>query len=132
MSVGIQLFGPLAQDYARFRPGYPSGVLDTIVHECGLTRDWVIADVGSGTGNLARLFLEDRYQVICVEPNREMRQAAEHLLGSYDGFRMVDGSAERIPIDENGADLVTVGQAIHWFDIESARTEFRRILRPDG
>jgi SAM-dependent methyltransferase len=77
---GAEVFTPLAADYARYRPGYPPELLDEIVAVCGMQPTWRIADIGSGTGNLARLFLQAGYPVAGVEPNREMREAAECLL----------------------------------------------------
>lgn len=130
MTDGTEVFAPLADDYAKYRPGYPTEVLDELVRECGLARDWAIADIGSGTGNLARLFLKAGYGVAGVEPNREMREAGERLLAAYPSFLSLDGTAESIPLDALSVDLITVGQAIHWFDIDRARAEFRRILRP--
>ncbi|MHB9133562.1 MAG: class I SAM-dependent methyltransferase [Armatimonadota bacterium] len=132
MSKGIELFSPLAEDYARYRPGYPAEVLDELRRVCGLAPDWVVADIGSGTGNLARLFLTAGHQVVGVEPSREMREAGERLLAGYPNFRSIDGTAESIPLAAQSVDLITVGQALHWFDADVARTEFQRILRPGG
>lgn len=132
MSKPTEVFASLADDYAQYRPGYPTGVLDELARACGLTRDSVIADIGSGTGNTARLFLASGYRVIGVEPNKEMREAGDRLLASYASFHILDGAAERIPLETQSVDLITVGQALHWFDVESARVEFLRILRPDG
>lgn len=132
MIKGTEVFAPLADDYARYRPGYPTEVLDELVRACELTSDWIIADIGSGTGNPARLFLEAGHQVIGVEPNREMREAGERLLAAYPCFHSLDGAAERIPLDALSVDLITVGQALHWFDADCARAEFQRILRPGG
>lgn len=131
MSAG-DMFAPLADDYAAYRPGYPRQVVDELVRTCALTRHWSVADIGSGTGNAARLFLEAGCRVTGVEPNREMREAGERLWKSCPGFVSIDGAAERIPIGTHSVDLVTVGQALHWFDVDRAGAEFRRILRPDG
>ena len=132
MLKNTEVFGPLAGDYARYRPGYPAEVVEELVRVCGLNQNWIIADIGSGTGNSARPFLETGYQVIAVEPNREMRKAGEHLLSAYPNFRSLDGAAESIPLDDQSIDMIVVGQAIHWFDIDKTRAEFKRILRPNG
>lgn len=132
MSTGIEIFTPLANDYARYRPGYPAEVLSALETTCGLTPDWVVADIGSGTGKLADLFLAAGHRVIGVEPNREMRLEGERLLAGHSNFHSLDGTAESIPIEANSVDLVAVGQALHWFDVDKARTEFRRVLRPGG
>ena len=117
-------------DYACGRPSYPSGLLDVLRECCGLDPSWVVADVGSGTGNLTRLFLAAGHAVEAIEPNREMREAAERSLGGCPGFRSLDGRAEATGLDPASVDLVAAGQAFHWFDREAARREFGRILRP--
>ena len=132
MTNGIELFGPLAEDYSRYRPGYPAGLVDELVRLCSLTGDWVIADIGSGSGNLARVFLEAGHRVFAVEPNKAMREAGERQLADYPLLTSLQGTAERVPLDGRSVDLVCVGQALHWFDVDRARAEFRRILRPGG
>lgn len=132
MVKGKELFSQLAEDYARYRPSYPQGVLDELVRGCGLTPDWVIGDIGSGTGNPAKLFLENGNKVFGVEPNREMRKFCERFLAEYPNFHILDGAAEDIPVESGSVDLITVGQAFHWFNVDSALTEFRRIIRSGG
>jgi SAM-dependent methyltransferase len=68
------------ENYIKYRPGYPGGMIETLVKECGLTKDSIVADIGSGTGILSGLFLKNGNRVFGVEPNREMREAGERLL----------------------------------------------------
>jgi SAM-dependent methyltransferase len=127
-----QRFSDRVEDYVRYRPGYPRAVLDVLRQEIGLTPDWVVADIGSGTGISARLFLENGNPVVGVEPNGAMRHAGEELLGGWPGFRSVDGTAEDTGLGPASVDLVAVAQAFHWFDPATAGREFARILRPAG
>ena len=131
MSDSTSRFSNRVEHYVRWRPSYPDGVVTELVRACGLDRDWKIADVGSGPGNLARLFLDFGAAVIGVEPNREMREAGDRLLSSQTTFRSVDGTAEATTLPDASVDLVTAGQAFHWFDVSKARREFARILRGD-
>jgi len=119
-------------DYVRYRPRYPAGVVDILAAEAGLQPQSIVADIGSGTGFSAEPFLRNGNRVIGIEPNREMRQAGEQLLASYPSFRSVDGSAEATTLADASVDFVLAGQAFHWFDRARARAEFARILRPDG
>ncbi len=98
----------------------------------GLTAAHVVADVGSGTGILAKLFLDNGSVVYGVEPNAAMRQAAEASLASYEHFHSVAGRAEATTLKPDQADYVVAGQAFHWFQAEEARVEFRRILKHGG
>lgn len=125
-------FSQTVADYLRYRPSYPQEVLQVMVKDCGLKPDAVIADVGSGTGFLARLFLEHANIVYGVEPNPEMRIAGEHYLQAYPGFISVNGTAEATTLPNESVDFVTVGTAFHWFDAEKTKLEFQRILKVPG
>lgn len=125
-------FSSRVANYVRYRPGYPPDVLQTLKSECGLTSVAVIADVGSGTGFLAKLFLENQNRVYGIEPNKEMREAGETVLKEFVRFVSIAGTAEATTLPERSVDFVTAGQAAHWFDAVRARREFVRILKPGG
>ena len=125
-----RLFSNRAENYAKYRPSYPQAVLECLRDECGLTPTHTVADIGSGTGILSELFLKNGNPVFCVEPNDEMRAMAETLLSHYPNFSSVDGTAEATTLPDDSVDLVTAGQALHWFDRSKAKIEFGRISRP--
>jgi SAM-dependent methyltransferase len=127
-----QRFSSRVEAYARYRPSYPHGTLDLLQRECGLTASCKIADVGSGTGLLARLFLAFGCEVTGVEPNPGMRGAGERLLSAEPRFHSVEGRAETTTLPDSSVDFVTAGQAFHWFEPAAARAEFQRILKPAG
>ena len=132
MLNSTQRFSNRVENYVKYRPGYPPAIVALLAAECGLRPEAVIADVGSGAGNLARLFLDNGNRVYGVEPNQEMRQAGELLLGGNPRFTSVDGAAEATTLPDASVDFVTAGQAFHWFDPQPARHEFGRILKPGG
>jgi SAM-dependent methyltransferase len=125
-------FSSRVENYVRFRPSYPSALIDWLHDDCGLRKDALVADVGSGTGKLAELFLANGNRVFGIEPNREMRLAGELLLNKIQNFSSFDGSAEATTLPNQSVDFVTAGQAFHWFDRGKAREEFLRILKPNG
>jgi SAM-dependent methyltransferase len=125
-------FSGRAAHYARWRPPFPREIVDILAREIGLTPAWRITDVASGTGAVARLFLENGNEVWGVEPNAEMRSVGEQALAGFPRFHSVDAVAEATTLPAASVDLVTVGRALHWLDIPRARAEFRRILRPPG
>ena len=125
-----QRFSNRVADYVRYRPGYPTALLDLLRDECGLRPEHSIADVGSGTGLLAKLFLNNGNRVFGIEPNAEMRAAGQEFLHEYKHFTSVDGSAEATSLSDASVDFVTAGQAFHWFEPKAARREFLRILKP--
>src|SRR5215212_11014457 len=130
MTDPTKRFTGRVEDYVRYRPGYPPELLDLLRRECGLAERSVVADVGSGTGILGRLLLENGNRVIMVEPNDEMRQAGERLLSGYGRFESLAGTAEATTVPKSSVDLITAGQAFHWFDPGAARVEFARVLKP--
>ena len=123
-------FSSRAENYVKYRPHYPREVITTLLEECGLAPSALVADIGSGTGALTELFLQNGNRVFAVEPNRRMREAAEGLLRKFPGFRSVEGRAEATNLEDHSVDFAVVGQAFHWFEIPETRREFLRILRP--
>ena len=125
-------FSDRVDDYVRYRPDYPATLLEWLQHDCGVSTAWVVADIGAGTGISSKMLLDAGYRVIAVEPNAPMRAAAEKWLGADAKFSAVDGRADATGLEDASVDLVTVAQAFHWFDEETTRREFARILRPGG
>ncbi|HEY1588542.1 MAG TPA: class I SAM-dependent methyltransferase [Rhodanobacter sp.] len=125
-------FSDRVDDYVRYRPDYPAALLDWLQREQGVDAGWRVADIGAGTGISSKMFLDAGYHVAAVEPNAPMRAAAEQWLHAYDGFQAVDGTADATGLADASVDLVTVAQAFHWFDEETTRHEFARILRSRG
>jgi SAM-dependent methyltransferase len=133
MAVDPKLrFSSRVQNYVRYRPSYPLPVVKLLQRECGLREGTQVADVGSGTGIFTKLLLDAGAVVMAIEPNREMREAAESMLAQNPRFQSLAGSAESTGLAEASVDLVTSAQAFHWFQSEAATAEFHRILRPGG
>jgi SAM-dependent methyltransferase len=118
-------FASAAAIYERARPSYPQDAIDWLVAQTALGRGRTVVDLGAGTGKLTRLLLSTGARVVAVEPIAEMRA---HIKGA----EVLDGTAEAIPLPDASADVVTVAQALHWFDQERALPEIHRVLREDG
>ena len=117
-------FGGVADVYERARPGYPR---DAVTWLAGDARR--VVDLGAGTGKLTRELAAVGYDVLAVEPSREM---VEQLRAAVPGVTALEGSAEAIPLLDGSADAVLAGQAFHWFDAPVALAEVARVLRPGG
>jgi SAM-dependent methyltransferase len=127
-----QRFSNRAEDYALYRPGYPREILQLLGPGCHFSPELVIADIGSGTGLLGQIFLENGNRVFGVEPNAEMRAAGEECLKRYPRFKSVAGSAEATTLPDDSVDCVVAAQAFHWFEMQPARREFYRIRKQAG
>lgn len=115
-------FSRSVEAYERGRPEYPAAALAPL----GLRPGLVVLDLAAGSGKLTRRLLDHGVEVTAVEPVAEMRAALPVEA------RVVDGTAEAIPLGDRSVDLVTVGQAFHWFDGDAALAEIHRVLRPAG
>ena len=117
-------FGALAVDYHRLRPGPPAEAVD-----------WLVADgknaveLGAGTGHFTSQLFGKVPEVFAVEPDPRMRVV---LTDNCPAVRLLDGSAERIPLPDDSVDAVYAMNAWHWFDPEAACAEIARVLRPGG
>ena len=80
MENPLSRFTTRVENYVKYRPGYPRAIIDLLQKECHLTTNAVIADIGSGTGKLTELFLNNGFRVLGIEPDADMRAAAEQLL----------------------------------------------------
>ncbi|MHA1440983.1 MAG: class I SAM-dependent methyltransferase [Candidatus Heimdallarchaeota archaeon] len=132
MKDSTKRFSDRVDNYLKYRPRYPQELLSFLLKEKIIQETSILADIGSGTGFFTKLLLGSGCQVFAVEPNKEMREAAEELLKGQPGFTSVDGSAEVTTLKDNSIDFITVAQAFHWFDREKTREEFLRILKHDG
>jgi ubiquinone/menaquinone biosynthesis C-methylase UbiE len=125
-------FSNRAENYVKYRPAYPLGIIPFLEHTLRLPKDAQIADIGSGTGLFAEPLLEKGYQVTCIEPNEAMRKAGEARLSHYPHFISLRNRAEATGLPSQSIDLITVAQAFHWLNPVAARREFSRILKPGG
>lgn len=125
-------FSNRVEMYVKYRPAYPPEAIDYLYDVVGLRPGGDVADIGAGTGICSKLLLERGSRVTAVEPNREMREAAEKLLEAEPHVRIVSGSAESTGLPDRSVDAIVCAQSFHWFDRDAARSEFRRILRPGG
>jgi ubiquinone/menaquinone biosynthesis C-methylase UbiE len=132
MSDSVTRFSNRVENYVKYRPGYPKEILDLFRNEMNLDENSVIADIGSGTGISAKLFLENGNEVLGIEPNEIMREAAEDFLQDFPKFKSINGTAENTTLDDNSVDFVIAAQAFHWFDHKKTREEFKRILKDKG
>lgn len=118
-------FGGVADAYERARPGYPADAVSWLTGD----QPARVLDLGAGTGKLTRSLVAAGHDVVAVDPSEPMLAQLRTVLPGVDA-RI--GSAERLPLEDASVDVVTAGQAFHWFDPAVALPEIARVLRPGG
>jgi len=122
-------FAATVDDYVRHRPSYPQELFAWIATASDVRAPARVADLGCGTGISSRLLAQAGHDVVGIDPNDEMLARARAAGGAV---RYQKGEAAATGLPNASVDLVTVGQAFHWFDVPAALAEFRRMLRPGG
>ncbi|PRB18957.1 class I SAM-dependent methyltransferase [Microbacterium sp. MYb62] len=118
-------FESIGDDYDRYRPGFPEASASAIVPS---VVDAVL-DLGAGTGKFTERLVGRARRTYAVEPSERMLQV---LRSKLPGVEALIGTAECIPVAEASMDVVTVAQAFHWFERETASAEISRVLVPGG
>ena len=112
MTDSAVIFSNRVQCYLNYRPRYPIALITFLRIECLLSQTVVVADIGSGTGFLAELFLKNNNFVFGIEPNSEMRIAAENRLIAYPHFTSISARAEATTLSDR-SDFITAAQVFH-------------------
>src|SRR5829696_6755937 len=115
--------------YEKYRLPYSSQAVTDLLDYTGPVQ--VMADIGSGNGQLTRLFAERCNRIYAVEPEPAMREVASTALADWPTIEVHAGCAEQTNLAEHSLDLIVVGNAFHRFKPEAC-AELRRILKPSG
>jgi ubiquinone/menaquinone biosynthesis C-methylase UbiE len=126
------LYSTKAEKYAKYRWDYAPEAISAIFDLVGISDQTTVADLGAGTGILTRHFISRAKLVYAIEPEAEMRAMLEKAFSGNPFCQIINSSAEDTGLPAHSVDLITVGQAIHWFEPQAARKEFRRLLKPSG
>ena len=122
-------FSKASSAYVSGRPGYPKKIDSWLRDTLGMCPSKIVVDLGAGTGKFTAHLVPTGADVIAVEP---VPQMLDELRKSYPSVCAKEGSATRIPLDDESADALFCAQAFHWFASTEALDEIRRVLKPGG
>lgn len=121
-----------ATRYAVSRPAYPNALYQKVLDFHEGQRQLCI-DLGTGHGLVPRFLASSFDRVLGLDPSAGMVAEAEERSSSFANLKYMQSSAEHLPmIANNSVDLVTAGQAAHWFNHTKVFKELQRVLRPRG
>lgn len=133
MSIdSINKFNKMQNDYSKYRPEYSNEAIEYILSLQNIDNNFTIADIGAGTGKLSLPFVKRGLKLYGIEPNSDMYKKCIENMKEYNNFSGILGSAESTSLDDNSINLLVVGQAFHWFNIDEFKRECKRILKDDG
>ncbi|MEO1201979.1 MAG: class I SAM-dependent methyltransferase [Pseudomonadota bacterium] len=119
-------FSSVAEGYARYRPTYPDALFDWLASLC--QRRDAAWDCATGSGQAASALAEYFDTVFATDASREQIEAAK----PQERVRYSVARAEATAFKDSSFDLVTVGQALHWFDVDAFFSEAARVTAPGG
>ena len=122
--ANADLFATVAREYANFRPGYPAGLFEWLARESPARH--AVWDCGCGSGQASVALAEFFAEVFATDVSPEQIAAARR----HPQVHYSVAPAERSGLADASVDLVTVAQALHWFDVEQFYEEARRVARP--
>lgn len=118
-----------ARMYEKFRLPYASELVNDLLARTGNLQ--VIADIGAGTGQLSRMFVNKMERILAIEPDDSMRIVADEVLSEFNKIQVINATGENTTLPDHCVDLILIGNAIHRMQPE-AILEFQRILTPGG
>lgn len=118
-------FGQVAEEYDRWRPGYPDAAVSWLAPAAPAR----VVDLGAGTGKLTSLLLARGLTVEAVEPDSRMLDVLDR---NNPDARCHRSDSTSLPVEDGSLDAVLVADAWHWFDTQMTITELRRVLKPGG
>lgn len=119
-------FSTQSAQYAQFRPQYPAEMFEFLFSKTA--RFEAAWDCGTGNGQVAQVLAAHFKNVLATDISaRQLEKAPPRP-----NVRYAVEPAEKCSAPDGSFDLVTVAQAVHWFDFERFYAEVRRVLHPDG
>lgn len=117
-------FSKQACAYAKFRPGYPEQLINDLVGQTEKQeRAW---DCATGNGQIASMLSPYFVEVLATDISEKQLEKAV----LKPNIKYSKGAAEETTFPDDHFDLITVGQAVHWFDFEKFNREAKRVAAP--
>lgn len=128
----IDRFNHRADNYDKYRPGYPQALLDFMYEHNSLGKQSLVVELGAGTGILTEELVKWPCTIVAIEPNNEMRKKAVQTLQTFRNCILKDTTAEQTGLVDHSVDFIICAQSFHWFNITETKKEFERILKDKG
>lgn len=129
----VSFFGRVAGEWDALRAEMFGGSFTALGLLGLLPREWVVADVGCGTGNGAELLAPHVREVIAIDQSGPMLEAAKKRLKGFSNVRFADGPIEALPLRDASVDAAVCLLVLHHVrEVDDALRELFRVIRPGG
>ena len=126
-------FGEQAENYNKYRSEYPQEFYDFIFNLSKTKKVTNVLDMGCGTGkSTEKLFYPGIKVVGCDHDSRMLNYARKNTRHHNLPIVYKKCEAENLPFKENSFDIITIGNAFHWFANKKVAKNIERILKPNG
>ncbi|HEY2773459.1 MAG TPA: class I SAM-dependent methyltransferase [Candidatus Binatia bacterium] len=119
-------FSHASDDYRRWRPRYPSELFEWLATSAPARE--LAWDCATGNGQAAEGLASCFAAVVATDASEAQIREAE----PFDRVEYRIARAEQAPLEDGSVDVITVAQALHWFDIDRFHAEAARVLKPGG
>lgn len=127
-----ELFDTNAENYDKFRPGYPDEVFDTIIRKSNLSEDAKILEIGCGTGQASKYFAKLGFDLTCLEMGPNLSQITKEKLSSFPNASVQNIAFEDFEMSTEPFDLIISATAFHWIPREISYSKCSDLLKRTG
>ena len=128
-----QSFDKIADEYEKYRTGYPIKVIEDIFSIAGLiANDSYACEIGCGTGQATISFAEYGLSILSIEPREALVTRAKKNLSKYPKVSFLNTTFENAQLSQEAFDLVFAAQSFHWVDTSIGYEKIAKILKPKG
>lgn len=126
------IFNRSAEQYHKFRPGYPASMFNTIESVCNPDSTPEILEIGAGTGVATRELIQ-RFNpdITVVEPGKHLLEIARETCAGYPDIHYIVSTFEDLSIQKR-FDWVFVATALHWLNPDTRFEKIAKLLKPGG
>jgi SAM-dependent methyltransferase len=126
------MFNAVADDYDRYRPGYPDALFEDLAAETGLTSSDRILELGCGAGQATRALAAFGVPLLALDPGPDLIRAAAARVGQAPHVAFAEATFETWPLQPQAFKLVLAAQAWHWIDPAVRFEKAAQALVPGG
>ncbi len=109
-----EMFNLAADYYDRYRPSYPSEIIEQLINKTGIAKGSELLEIGAGSGKATELFKEKGYNICCIDPGKDLVANGRIKFQDYPGIKFECQRFEEYDAQKNSIEVIYSAQAFHW------------------